>query len=69
MAFAEEMTRWPPLAIRSAKRVLQNNFEVSLDQALRYEVVGINFASRAPNDAKESRLSFVEKRKANFAHK
>jgi 2-(1,2-epoxy-1,2-dihydrophenyl)acetyl-CoA isomerase len=66
VAFAEEMTRWPPLAVRSAKRVLQNNFEVSLDQALRYEITGINFASRAPNDARESRLSFVEKRKGVY---
>jgi len=66
IAYAQEIAQWPPLAIRSAKRVLQNNFEVGLDEALRYESVGISFARKAPGDAKESFLAFAEKRKGVF---
>jgi enoyl-CoA hydratase/carnithine racemase len=64
--YAEEMTQWPPLALRSAKRVLQHNFEAGLDEGLRYESVGLGFARKAPNDAKESFLAFSEKRKGVF---
>ncbi len=64
--YAEEMTQWPPLAIRSAKRVLQHNFEAGLDEALRYETHGLGFARKAVNDAKESFLAFSEKRKGVY---
>jgi len=66
VAYAEEMAQWPPLAIRSAKRVLQNNFEADLDTAVKYESVGLSFARRATNDARESRLAFIEKRKGIY---
>jgi 2-(1,2-epoxy-1,2-dihydrophenyl)acetyl-CoA isomerase len=66
IAYAEEMAQWPPLAIRSAKRVLQNNFEADLDTAVKYESVGLSFARRATNDARESRLAFIEKRKGIY---
>src|SRR5689334_24449820 len=32
---ANEMTQWPPLALRASKRVLQHNFEAGLEEALR----------------------------------
>jgi enoyl-CoA hydratase/carnithine racemase len=64
--FAAEMTQWPPLALRSAKRVLQHNFEAGLEDALRYESVGIGFARKAPNDVRESGLAFAERRKGAF---
>ena len=65
-AYAEEITRWPPLAVRTAKKVLQTNFESDLDTALKYESVGLSFARRAVNDVKESRASFLEKRKGVY---
>jgi enoyl-CoA hydratase/carnithine racemase len=66
VAYAEEMAQWPPLAIRSAKRVLQYSMEKEIDDALRYEHVGLGFARKAVNDAKESRAAFLEKRKGVY---
>ena len=37
VAYANEMTRWPPVALRVSKRVLQHNTESTLEEALRYE--------------------------------
>jgi 2-(1,2-epoxy-1,2-dihydrophenyl)acetyl-CoA isomerase len=62
LTYANEMTRWPPVALRASKRVLQHNTEASLEEALRYESAGLAYARKAPNDVKESRASFVEKR-------
>ncbi len=62
VAYAGEMARWPPVALRASKRVLQQNTEATLEEALRYESAGLYYARRAPNDVKESRASFVEKR-------
>ena len=56
----------PPLAVRSAKRVLQHNMEVDLDAALRYEMAGLSYARSARNDAREAMASFVERRPPNF---
>ncbi len=60
VAYAEEMTRWPPVALRVSKRVLQHNTEAPLEEALRYESAGLYYARRAPNDVKESRDSFLK---------
>jgi len=60
--YANEMTRWPPLALRVSKRVLQHNVEAPLEEALRYESAGLYYARRSPHDVKESRDSFLEKR-------
>jgi len=62
IAYADEMTRWPPLALRVSKRVLQHNTDAGLEEALRYESAGLYYSRRAPNDVKESRASFLEKR-------
>ena len=64
--FANEMTQWPPLALRVSKRVLQRNFESDLDEALRYESTSLGFARRATNDAREAFLAFSEKRKPKY---
>jgi 2-(1,2-epoxy-1,2-dihydrophenyl)acetyl-CoA isomerase len=66
IAYAEEIAQWPPLAMRSSKRVLQRNFEAGLDEGLRYESVGLSFARKATNDQRESFLAFSEKRKGVF---
>lgn len=66
---AKEIAFWPPMAIRSAKRVLQHNMHVGLEDALRYEVVGLSHARNAPADLEESILSFREKRPPKFTGK
>jgi enoyl-CoA hydratase/carnithine racemase len=63
---ANEMTGWPPLALRMTKRVLQHNTDAEFEEAIRYESVGLGFARKAPNDVRESRLAFVEKRKPKY---
>src|SRR6185437_8054167 len=63
---ASEMCAWPPLALRMTKRVLQHNIDADFEDAIRYESVGLSFARKAPNDARESRLAFTEKRKPKY---
>ncbi|HXQ12304.1 MAG TPA: enoyl-CoA hydratase-related protein [Caulobacteraceae bacterium] len=63
---AGEMTGWPPLALRMTKRVLQHNTDAEFEEAIRYESVGLGFARKAPGDVRESRASFVEKRKPKY---
>jgi 2-(1,2-epoxy-1,2-dihydrophenyl)acetyl-CoA isomerase len=63
---AAQMSQWPPLALRSSKRVLQHSVEANLEDALRYEMTGLSFAQRAKNDAKESRAAFIEKRQPTY---
>ena len=66
LEMAAQMAQWPPLALRSSKRVLQHNMEVGIEDALRYEMSGLTFAGRARNDAKESLAAFREKRKPTY---
>jgi enoyl-CoA hydratase/carnithine racemase len=66
VAYADEMTQWPPLALRMSKRVLQHNVDCDLASALRFETLGLDFVGRARNDAKESRAAFLEKRKGVY---
>ncbi len=66
LGLAEQMTAWPPLALRMSKRVLQHNQECELEEALRYELAGISHAGRAVNDRKESLAAFREKRAPRF---
>jgi 2-(1,2-epoxy-1,2-dihydrophenyl)acetyl-CoA isomerase len=63
---AAQMVTWPPMAIRSSKRVLQYNMDLDFQRALINETAGLGFARRSPNDQKEQRASFVEKRKPKF---
>lgn len=66
VAYGEQMAQWPPLAIRSSKRVLQHGQDAELEAALKYESVGLGFSRRSPNDAKESIAAFREKRKGVY---
>lgn len=66
MALAGQIAKWPPLAMRSAKRTIQRNLVVDLEVALRNETVGHVYSRRAPKDAAESRLSFFERRPPKF---
>jgi 2-(1,2-epoxy-1,2-dihydrophenyl)acetyl-CoA isomerase len=66
ISLAKQIAFWPPMAIRSSKRVLQRNMEVDLEPALRNEVAGLSYARNAPQDLRESRLAWVEKRPPKF---
>lgn len=66
LALAAQIAFWPPMAMQSAKRVLQHNTEAGLEDALRYETAGLGFARRAPHDVAEARASFVERRPPVF---
>jgi len=63
---AHQICALPPLAIRSGKRVLQHNLEADLDDALRYEMAGLDYARRARNDVREAGLSLRERRPATY---
>ncbi len=62
VALANQITRWPPLAARAAKRVTQQNLDKNLEDALRNEVVHLGFSRRATNDTKEMLAARAEKR-------
>lgn len=66
IGLARQIAFWPPMAIRSSKRVLRRNLECDLEQALRNETVGLSHARNAPHDMKESRSSWAEKRPPVF---
>lgn len=66
IGYANLMCQWPPLALRMSKRVLQHNVDAHIEDALRYESTALGLARRAPNDVKESRLAFTEKRKGVY---
>ena len=66
ISLAKQIAFWPPVAIRSSKRVLQRNMEVDLEPALRNETTGLSYARNAPQDLRESRLSWQEKRPPKF---
>jgi 2-(1,2-epoxy-1,2-dihydrophenyl)acetyl-CoA isomerase len=66
VALAEQVAGLPPVAMRSAKRVLTHNLDVGLEDALRYEMAGLSYARRARNDGVEAMASFREKRPPNF---
>ncbi|HMH93933.1 MAG TPA: enoyl-CoA hydratase/isomerase family protein [Streptosporangiaceae bacterium] len=63
---AGQIAQLPPLAIRSAKRVLQHNTDAGLRESLRYETAGLAYARKAPQDVRESAASFRERRPPNF---
>jgi 2-(1,2-epoxy-1,2-dihydrophenyl)acetyl-CoA isomerase len=66
LVLAGQIAALPPLAMRSAKRVLHHSAEVGLEEALRYEMAGLSYARKARNDAKEAMASFREKRPPTF---
>jgi len=63
---ANQIAFWPPVAMQSARRVLQQSMESTLEEQLRNESFGLNLARRAPHDVQESRDSFLERRKPQF---
>ena len=63
---AAQIAFWPPMAARSAKRVLQRNLNATLEEGLRNEITAISHATQAPHDVAESQASFVERRAPQF---
>jgi len=66
LELANQIAFWPPVAMQSARRVLQQSMEATLEEQLRNESFGLNFARRAPHDVQESRDSFRERRPPQF---
>jgi 2-(1,2-epoxy-1,2-dihydrophenyl)acetyl-CoA isomerase len=66
LELAGQIAKWPPLALRAAKRVLQHNLECDLAEALLYERAGLRLAGLAPGDRKEAAESFLQRRPAVF---
>jgi len=65
-AVAYQIMRWPPVAVRAAKRVTQQNMHLRLDDALRNETAHLGYGRKATNDAIEARSAFVDKRPPHF---
>lgn len=63
---ARSIMRWPPVAVRAAKRVTNQNMNLRLDDALRNEIAHLGFGRKATNDALESRAALVEKRTPRY---
>lgn len=66
VALAAQVAALPPLAVRTAKRVVQHNQEADLRDALVTEMAGLEVARRAKSDAAEAFASFREKRPGVF---
>ena len=67
IALAEQMSKWPPTAIRTSKRTLQFSLTTGdLRDALFHEMVGLGRARSAPNDVREAMTAFFERRPPQF---
>lgn len=66
VALANQITSWPPVAMQTARRVLQQSMESTLEEQLRNESHGLILARRAPHDVEESRAAFLERRPPRF---
>jgi 2-(1,2-epoxy-1,2-dihydrophenyl)acetyl-CoA isomerase len=66
LKLANQIAIWPPTAIQTAKRVLQESMENSLDAQLRVESSGLTISRRAPHDQKEQGDAFRERRTPRF---
>jgi 2-(1,2-epoxy-1,2-dihydrophenyl)acetyl-CoA isomerase len=63
MGLARQITQWPPVAVRAAKRVTQQNLNKNLEDGLRNEAYHLDYGRKAKNDARESFAARIEKRK------
>lgn len=63
LALAAQITQHPPVAVRAAKRVTQQNLNKHLEDGLRNEAYHLGYGRSAPNDAREAMAARLEKRK------
>lgn len=66
LALAHQITQWPPVAVRAAKRVTQQNLNKNIEDGLRNESVHLGYGRKASNDARESFAARQEKRKPQY---
>lgn len=66
LKLAEQIAFWPPVAMQSARRVLQQSMVSGFDTQLRNESFGLILSRRAPHDMKEQGDSFRERRPPKF---
>lgn len=66
LKLANQVAFWPPVAMQSARRVLQQSMDSGLEQQLKNELWGLDFAVRAPHDRQEAGASFRERRQPRF---
>jgi enoyl-CoA hydratase/carnithine racemase len=66
MAVARQILQWPPVAVRAAKRVTQQNLLKDLPDGLRNEVHHLEYGRLAANDAREARVARAEKREPRY---
>jgi len=69
LKLAEQIAFWPPMAMQSSRRVLQQSLESDFDTQLRNETYGLILSRRAPHDMKEQGDSFRERRPPRFTGK
>ncbi|MCC6959755.1 MAG: enoyl-CoA hydratase/isomerase family protein [Dehalococcoidia bacterium] len=62
LALAHQITRWPPVAVRAAKRVTQQNLNKDLEDGLRNEAYHLEYGRKAKNDSREALTARMEKR-------
>lgn len=66
LELARSITRWPPVAVRAAKRVTQQNLDRDLGDGLRNEYYHLNYGRSARNDAREALAARMEKREPRY---
>jgi len=66
LALANQIAFWPPVAMQSTRRVLQQSMESAFEQQLVNEHWGLDQSRRAPHDVLESGASFRERRPPKF---
>ncbi len=66
LALARQITQWPPVAVRAAKRVTQQNLNKNLEDGLRNEAYHLEYGRKAKNDAREAFAARMEKRKPEY---
>ena len=66
LALAHQITQWPPVAVRAAKRVTQQNLDKNLDDGLRNEAYHLEYGRKAKNDAREALAARMEKRTPKY---
>ena len=66
LALAHQITQWPPVAVRAAKRVTQQNLDKNLDDGLRNEAYHLEYGRKAKNDAREALAARMEKRAPKY---
>lgn len=63
---ARQITQHPPVAVRAAKRVTQQNLNKHLEDGLRNEAYHLGYGRSAPNDAREAVQARLDKRKPQY---